>query len=103
VSDEEARLREYLERERTHGDWPEQLQREHPDLFPVHAQEEDDPADPKAVRRLLLVTGSIVVALLVAEVTDTVVGNAWLLALLVAMAGMSFYYGFLYRHHVVRY
>lgn len=97
LSPEERRLRQYMEEERTHGGWPEELQREHPDVFPVHHEVREERANPRAVRRLLMVTVPAVALLLWAQATDTLIGNAWLLALLVAMAGLTFYLGFLSR------
>jgi hypothetical protein len=103
LSPEERRLRDYVEDEETAGGWPEHLPLEHPDLFPVHRKSPEPPADPRAVRLLLLVTVPTVVLLLVAQVTGTLMGNAWLVALLVALAGFSFHQGFLLREPVFWY
>lgn len=51
-------------------------------------------AEPRSVRPLLLFFGIPALVLLVAEITDTLIGNAGLLALLVVVAGCSFYVGF---------
>lgn len=104
LSAEERRLVRYLQAEETAWGWPSRLQRERPDLFPVPARNREREAalaaDPRAVRWLLGVTVPIVVLLLLLEVTDALIGNAWMLALQVLVAGISLYSGFLYRHHV---
>ena len=53
------------------------------------------PNRDRFIRPTFFVTAALVVVLLVAEATDSLIGNAGFLAVLVALAGLSFWRGFL--------
>lgn len=62
---------------------------------PSRTSREDVPAASAAhIRRLLVVVAALVLVLLVAEATDTLIGNAGLLAFLTIVAGLCVYVGF---------
>lgn len=94
LTPEERRLRAYLEREKEHGGWPEHLVDRNPDLFPVHPPAAER-AGGTGLRRLLTIALPLIALLLVAEATDSLIGGAWLLAILTGVAALTFWIGFL--------
>jgi hypothetical protein len=102
-SDEERRLREYIESGGRHPgevdaegerlDWPEHLVLSYPHIFPRRRKPE--PKVGPGTRRLLWVAVPVILVLIWAEATDSLIGDAWLLALIAAVAALAFWVGFL--------